>query len=416
MKNPLLLSIIAIILSMTILSCEKDDNLTPDPNPDTITTPAELTAALADIYDGSDAPGFAVSVIKNDALLYQQSFGKADIEGNKVYTNQTTQPIGSISKTFVAAAIVKAIEQGHFTLETDINDILPAEVKNPKQPNAVIKVKHLVTHTSGLLDNNEAYFQAYHILPGEDLSTEGSQLLLNGFGVQQRETIPLEEFLAEYYLDDGNLYSMDNFASTAPGSTWNYSNIATSLAAYLIEAATGTPFKEYVTTNILQPLGMTKTAYDLAGLNPDNAAKLYWDDSTPLPNYANDSYPDGSINTCNEDLAKYLLDMMKGAKGQSAALFSKQGYDMLFEALLPDGKVPIGLAENQGIFWFLDGSDINHDGSDPGTTCHLLFDKTSDSGYLLMTNMDASIDEHEDAYFQLVGKINNAIAEFIVNN
>jgi CubicO group peptidase (beta-lactamase class C family) len=416
MKNPLLLSIIAIILSMTLLSCEKDDNLTPDPNPDGITTPAELTAALADIYDGSDAPGFAVSVIKSDVLLYQQSFGKADIEGRKAYSNQTTQPIGSISKTFVAAAIVKAIEQGHFTLETDINDILPVEVKNPKQPNAVIKVRHLVTHTSGLLDNDEAYLQAYHILPGEDLSTEGSQLLTNGFGVQQRESIPLEAFLAEYYLDDGNLYRMDNFASTAPGSTWNYSNIAASLAAYLVEAATGTPFKAYVTTNILQPLGMTKTAYDLADLNPANAAKLYWDDSTPLPNYANDSYPDGSINTCNEDLAKYLLDMMKGAKGQSTALFSKQGYEMLFGALLPDGRVPASLAKNQGVFWFLDDNIIRHDGSDPGTTCNFLFDKTSDSGYLLMTNMDASTDEHGDAYFQLAGRINNAIAEFILNN
>ena len=416
MKNPLLLSIIGIILFLIILSCEKDDNLTPDPNPGTISTPAELTAALADIYDGSDAPGFAVSVIENGALLYQQSFGQANLEDSKVYTNQTTQPIGSISKTFVAAAIVKAIEQGHFTLETDINDILPVEVKNPKQPNAVIQVKHLVTHTSGLLDNDEAYIQAYHVLLGEDLSTEGAQLLTNGFGVQQREPIPLEEFLAEYYLDDGSLYRMDNFASTAPGSTWNYSNIATSLAAYLVEAATGTPFKAYVTTHILQPLGMTQTAYDVADLNPANAAKLYWDKSTPLPRYANDSYPDGSIHTCNEDLAKYLMDMMKGAKGQSATLFSKQAYAMLFDALLPDGKIPAGVGENQGVFWFLEDNLIRHDGSDPGTTCNLIIDKTSDSGYLLMTNMDASTDEHGDAYFQLAGKINNAIAEFILNN
>lgn len=71
-------------------------------------------------------------------------------------------------------------------------------------------------------------------------------------------------------------------------------------------------------------LSMTKTAYDLADLNPANAAKLYWDDSTPLPNYANDSYPDGSINTCNEDLAKYLLDMMKGAKGSQPPCFQKK--------------------------------------------------------------------------------------------
>lgn len=417
MKNPFLFPIIPILIALTLFSCDNDDdNLTPEPNPISITTPAELTAALNDIYEESAAPGFAISVVKNDAVLYQQPFGKADIAGNKAYTNQTTQPIGSISKTFVSAAIVKAIEQGHFTLETDINDILPIELENPKQPNVVIKVKHLVTHTSGLLDNYEAYFQAYHILPGEDLSTEGADIFVNGFGAQQRAGIPLEDFLVEYYLEDGDLYSMENFASTAPGSTWNYSNLATSLAAYLVETATETPFKEYVVTNILQPLEMTTTAYDLANLDASKIAKLYWDKDTPLPLYNNDSYPDAGINTCNEDLAKYLMDMMKGAKGQSTTLFSAAGYEMLFDALLPDGKVPSSFAENQGVFWFLNGNDIKHDGSDPGTTCNLQFDKNGNSGYFLMTNMDASTQEHETAYFQLAGKVDNVITEFIENN
>lgn len=416
MKNPILISTIILLLSLTMFSCDKDDDNNPTPEPSVISTPAELTTALSEIHNESDAPGFAVSVVKNDELLYQKSFGKADIINNKTYTNQTTQPIGSISKTFVAAAIVKAIEQGHFTLETDINDILPVEVKNPKQPDEIIKVKHLVTHTSGLLDEQEAYFQAYHILPGEDLSTAGSDLFLNGFGLQQRAGIPLEEFLAEYYLEDGDLYSTDNFASTAPGSTWNYSNLATSLAAYLVEAVTETPFKEYVKTNILEPLGMNNTAYDLTDLNPANDATLYWDESTPLPKYGNDSYPDGSINTSNEDLAKYLMDMMKGAKGASTTLFTNEGYDLLFDALLPNGKISSGIAENQGVFWFLDDGDIKHDGSDPGTTCNLQFDEDGNAGYLLLTNMDASIAEHESAYFEMATKVHNAIAEFTTNN
>lgn len=406
-------SIIVPFLTMILISCEK---VNPTPFPGNITTPAELTAALMNIYDAEDAPGFAVSIIKNDVLLYQESFGRADIEDNKPYTNQTTQPIGSISKTFVAAAIVKAIEQGHFTLETDINDILPMSVKNPKQPNAIIRIKHIVTHTSGLLDNNEAYIQAYHILPGEDLLTEGAQLMVNGFGIQQRDRKPLDEFLAEYYLDGGAFYSLDNFASTAPGSTWNYSNIATSLAAYIVEVATGMPFKEYVTKYIFQPLGMTQTAYDNNHLNPGDIAKLYWDEHTSLPIYANDSYPDGSINTCNEDLAKYLMDMMKGVRGESSTLFSTAGYNSLFEALLPDGLMPSEIGENQGIFWSLEEEDVKHDGSDPGTTCNLIFNRNGHAGYLLLTNMDASTDDHTTAYFELAEKIHNASVAFLQSN
>lgn len=365
MKNLLFFSLFIVLFFVTLISCEKDDDK-PTIDQGNVTTAADLTATLYDIYVDSDAPGFAVSVIKNDTVVYQQSFGKADIKSNKPYTNQTTQPIGSVSKTSVAAAIVKAIEQGYFTLETKINDILPVELKNPKAPNSIIKVKHLVTHTSGLLDKTESYFQAYHIIPGEDITTDVAQLLINGFGIHQRETIPM----AEYSLLDGDLYSLENFASYTPCSTWNYSNIASSLAAYLVKTATGIPFKQYVSTNILQPLGMTKTAYDLADLNTEGIAKLYWDKNTTLQNYANDSYPDRSINTCNEDLAKYLQDMTKGAKGQSTTLFSSSGYEMLLKAMLPEGILPAGLAENQGVFWFFNGNDIKHDGSAPGTICN----------------------------------------------
>ncbi|MEL7425631.1 MAG: serine hydrolase domain-containing protein [Bacteroidota bacterium] len=414
MKNLHLLPLILLLSIVVFTSCDDDDVTTP-PQP-TVSTAAELTAALSDIYQNTDAPGFAVSVVKNDAVIYQQAFGKADIENNQAYTNQTVQPIGSISKTFVAAAIVKAIEQGYFTLDTDVNDILPVEITNPKQPNATIRVKDLVTHTSGLLDQPEAYLQAYYILSGEDLSTPGAEILRNGFGMQQRDPVGLDEFLAEYYLADGDLYSLDNFAATEPGSTWNYSNLATSLAAFLVEAATGTSFSTYVETHILQPLDMNQTAYEITAFSPGQLAQLYWDQSTPLPNYANDSYPDASVYTNSDDLTKFLMDMMQGAKGQSNTLFSAVGYEMLFNALLPAGITPSFLADNHGVFWFLGGTTIKHDGSDPGTTCNLEFAATGESGYFLLTNMDASTTEHETAYFTLAQEVDIAIQQFVQAN
>ncbi|MEM9921948.1 MAG: serine hydrolase domain-containing protein, partial [Bacteroidota bacterium] len=413
MKKPILIFWIPIWVLLALTSCDKDDDNQATPPAATISTPAELTAALTEVYDASNAPGFAVSIVTNGSISYQQAFGKANLENNKPYTNQTIQPIGSISKTFVAAAVVKAIDQGHFTLETDINDILPVAISNPKQANAVIRVKHLVTHTSGLIDHPAAYFLAYHILPGENLSTAGSQLLQDIFGMQQREGLPLDDFLAAYYLEDGELFGLENFASITPGAAWNYSNIATALTAFVVESATDIPFKEYVRMHILEPLGMDHTAYDLASLNSNDVARLYWDEDTPLPSYANDFYPDGSIHTNSEDLTKFLLDMMKGAKGQSNTLFSKEGYDLLFDALLPNGVTPATVGDNQGIFWVLKDGKIMHNGSDPGTTCDLQFQKTGDSGYILLTNMDATIGEHLSNWTNLSTKVDAAVSEFI---
>lgn len=414
MKRISIYSIVLLVMVLSISGCKKDedDRLSFGD----VATSEELTQALNDIYANSSAPGFAVTIAKHGEIIYQNAFGKADINNKVDYSTQTTQPIGSISKTFVAAAIVKAIEQGYFTLETDINELLPVTLTNPKQPNAIIRVKHLVTHTSGLVDNYEAYFQAYHILPGEDLTTSGADLLVNGFGFSQRETIPLQDFLAEYYLPTGDFYSSDNFAENSPGSVWNYSNIATSLAAYIIESATEMPFNEYVKENILLPLAMNQSNYGVDFSSSAPIAVLYWDKQTPLPRYGNDSYPDGSIHTNIEDMGKYLVEMMNGAAGQSTIIFSDNYYELLFSPKLSLGLVPAVLGENHGVFWFLAGNKIRHDGSDPGTTCEMEFDANGTAGYVLLTNLDASTDEHEAGWFEMSTYIKQVVQSFIESN
>lgn len=411
MKNPILFFPIMVFMLLLLSACNDNDDDQPQPTP--IATAADLTAQLNDIYNNSKAPGFAFTIVKDDAIIYQEAFGKADYSSGKDFTNQTIQPIGSISKTFVAAAIVKAIEQGHFDLETDINDILPINLINPKRPNDIIKVKHLVTHTSGLLDEDDTYDQAYWILPGEDLSTPGAKLLMEELGIQKRPGLELGDFLAEYYLEGGGGYSPNNFAAVQPGTQWNYSNIATSLAAYLVEAATGEDFRDYVRTQILQPLQMYNSAYDLDNLNADLLATIYFDKNTPLPYYSNDSYPDGSLNTNNEDLSKFLLDMMKGAKGESEALFSKEGYAMLFNPLLPNGITPAALGDNQGVFWILNQGDISHGGSDPGISTEMQFSGDGRVGFLMLSTMDASTDEHEEEYVAFATQALTAVIEFI---
>lgn len=414
MKNPILFSIIPIFFILILFSCSKDDeNITPNPN--TITTSAELSAAMEDIIKDTDVPGFAVSVVKNNSILYQESFGYADVQAQKPYTNQTVQHIASISKTFVGAAVIKAIEQGYFTLETDINDLLPVEVKNPKQPNAIIKVKHLVTHTSGLLDNIDIYLaENYYILPGEDISTDVAQTLINGLGIEQREGRTLEEFLAEYYLEDGDMYSMDNFANTTPGSTWSYSNVATGLMAYLIETVTEQSFDDYIKVNVLQPLGMSSSTYNITEVNQNELAKCYLDKDTPFPLYANDSYAEGNMFTNNEDLGKYLLDMMKGVQGDTEVLFSQSGYELLFEDQLTSEIVPSDFADNHGIFWIKSGNRIQHGGNDFGVSTYLELDASGDSGYSLMTNMDASFDYTE--YNKVAQLVSEAVNQFMQAN
>lgn len=408
--------IITTILSIFLLtSCTDDDNGAAIlPEPSEISSANELTTYLNEVVSQENVPGFAISIVKNDAIVYQEAFGFANIADEVPYTNETVNPIASTSKTFVGAAVAKAIEQGYFTMETDMNELLPFTVTNPKQPNAIIRIKHLVTHTSGLLDVPEVYLaNNYYILPGEDISTTGARMLMDNIGIAQREGYDLSEFLSEYFLEDGELYSLDNFADTQPGTTWAYSNLATGLTGLIIETVTGQSLTTYVKGNILQPLQMTHSTYDISEVNIPGMATRYINDDTPLPVYANDSYPEGSMYSTNEDMGKYLLEMAKGIKGATSTLFSEAGYADLFSAHLANGIVPNDFADNHGVFWYIKDGKVMHNGNSFGISTHLEIDKNKDSGYVFLSNMDASFSGNFQYYNGVVSKVDAAIKQFL---
>lgn len=404
--------IFPILALLCLVACEKNEVSEPQ----TINTQTELTAVLQQIYEESEAPGFALSIVKEDSLLYQHAFGYADTEAGIPYTNQTVQPLGSVSKTFVAAALVRAIDLGYFTLDTDINELLPFSVQNPHFPDAAIQVRDLVTHTSGLLDDFEYYVQRYYVFPGEDVTGSGAQILLNDFGLSQRQEVPLATFLSAYYGLGGADYAVSHFAQAEPGTQWTYSNLATSLTALLIESATQQDFSTFVQMHVLQPLQMAQSTYEKQDVPESQLAQLYWASGIPLPQYGNDSYPDGSLHSSNADMARYLQNMMLGAKGETEILFSKDQYAMLFDPLLEPGMLPFGFGDNHGVFWFLDGDIITHDGSDPGLVSHLQFDRSGETGFVLLANMDVTQEDQEAVWNTFFNKVKQAVEAFLEAN
>ncbi len=369
-----------VLLCLLCTNCKKNISII-EPPIDPKTT--AFTQQLTDLYDASELPGFAVTVIKEGAINYQQAFGLANVEKGIDYTNQTTQPIGSISKTFIGVALMKAIEQGHFTLETAINDILPFDMANPYNT-APITIKHLVTHTAGLEDSDETYELQYYIKEGENMLLPSAQVILD-FGVVVGKGHALGDYLQAVYSETGPLFDEDTFLEEGPGKTYEYSNIGASLAAYLIEVKTGMSYADFVKQNIFDPLNMTNTGYDRNQSNQDKLASLYIGKAYPLPEYGHSSYPDGFVNTSNEMLSKYLLEMMKGAAG-NGTLLSKESYQTLFQRQSPEG---MEAGEIHGVFWDLtDAGRIEHNGADPGVIAFLSFDPATNTAHQVMANIN----------------------------
>ena len=227
---------------------------------------------------------------------------------------------------------------------------------NPKNTDAVIKVKHLVNHTSGLVDNEAALVSSYYFLPGQDLTTTGAQIMQQA-GVTEHQVKQLSEFINAYFYVNGEYYDSSNFSGSEPGSEEAYSNAASALMAYLIEKASATPYETFLKKEILDPLGMSNTTFDYTFPN-ENYATLYYDKDTPLPYYGFESYPDGALKTSNDDLIKYVSDMIKGVRGEPAA-FSATFYETVFG----------GTSDSYAVFWELGNSEMlsfGHNGGDPG--------------------------------------------------
>lgn len=406
-----------LILFLFISACSKDDDVNQNLTPSGIETAEELTAYFENLIQVKNVPGFSVTIILENDIDFHQSYGYADITNQIPYTNHTINNMASVSKTFVGAATAKAISQGYFTLETSINDILPVDIINPKQPDIDIKIKHLITHTSGIVDVPSTYIASnYYILPGEDISTDIGSVLVNELGIQQMDQVDLDDYLLEIFNEDGTLYNLDNYLDATPGSVWAYSNDATSLMGFIIEYVSGQSFDDYVKNHILNPLQMSQSTFNIDEVDVSNLATQYYDIYTPFPRYGNHGYVEGGLYSSSDDMSNYLLDMMKGARGASSVLFSSDYYDLLFTPQLAEGIMPTSFAENHGLFWYMKNGNVMHGGNSLGVSTHIQFKQDGSSGFCIITNMDGTFVGNEAKWEEVKTLITQAIQQYISNN
>lgn len=330
--------------------------------------PEPLTQNLQQISEGKTLPGFAVSIVNTDSIIYSHSFGFSDISTKRPFTDETILNIGSVSKTFVGVALVKAVEQGYLTLNSNINDFLPFKVENPYFPDEPITIRHLVTHTSGIIDREKIYKRTYtKVLDAGDF----------------------KQFLKEYLSKEGKAYSSKNFSNHKPGAWQEYSNIGSTLAAYVIESATKMPFDKYTNNNIFEPLKLQATSWFFKDIDKSQHAILYNSKQKAIPLYSLLTYPDGGLKSNLHDLSIYLQEIIKGYSGKGL-LLSDSAYSMLFQSQFGGSFKPENISPkepNIGIFWVhRKNGEIGHTGGDPGITAFLFFNPKTATGRIFITN------------------------------
>ncbi|MCB9142175.1 MAG: beta-lactamase family protein [Anaerolineales bacterium] len=234
------LTLVILLLSGCIPAAQDSPQTFP---PDVV---AEVQATLDDLTAGELPPGMVVWI---DAPKYrfEGASGLANLADNTPMPPEGAFRIGSITKMFTAAVIVKLAEEGALTLDDPLARWLP-EVADQLPNGDQITLRHLLTHTSGLFNvvEHESYWA--------DLFAE-MQIDENTGAV----TIPCvqrdpHDTLARY------VYGKD--ALFEPGTQWYYSNTNYTLLGMVIEKAADMPLAEAYRTRIYEPLGMESTFLD----------------------------------------------------------------------------------------------------------------------------------------------------------
>lgn len=202
---------------------------------------AELFAAALDNYLTAITPfGFsgAVLVAHQETVLLRQGYGLADRERGIPNTAETVFSLGSVTKQFTAAAVMKLVQQGQLAP----TDTIGQYIQGVPADKAAITLHHLLTHTAGIVNYT-----------GDDYEPAQAEEILETI-----LTTPLD---------------------FEPGSQYNYSNAGYSLLALIVESVVKRPFEEFLYEQLLQPAGLEQTGFTRPDWQDLTVARWYTGDT-----------------------------------------------------------------------------------------------------------------------------------------
>jgi CubicO group peptidase (beta-lactamase class C family) len=251
------------------------------PRPASVERKLELQAATAQLdelyrarFAAAGATSAVVGIVMDGELVYQQSFGVLDTASDTRPNADTLFRIGSLSKSFAATAILKLRDEGKLALDDAAARYVPevAKVRGAVDGAPLITIRQLLTMTSGL-----AYDDTWGPV---------------SYGYDHGE-------LRRFFEDGVALAS-------PPGERVAYSNLGYAILGLVIERVSRRPFRDYVTDNVLEPLGMSASRW---APRAENMAIGYRKPGQLLPEpHPNDGVfaPAGGIYSTLRDFSRYV--------------------------------------------------------------------------------------------------------------
>lgn len=325
-------------------------------------TIAQVTQAIDTQMATNGVTGLSIALVDGQDVVWARGFGFADKESGAAASADTIYEIGSVSKTFAAASIMRLVEQGRVGLDQPLTRYVPAFAINQRFPDsAPITVRSVLTHHSGI--------------PGD---------LFNG-SFTQDQPFGFEPWLLATLKDE--------YTSAPVGSVLAYSNSAMALLRPVIAAASPGGFTADA-LDLFDTIGMPNTSYDLDDRVPRARLASAYDAGEKQPLlYCNISTA-GCIRSSVRDMAQYIGMLHAGGVGRGGRVLSQASLDEMFRR--QNGDAPLDFSAQIGLAWFpetfVGEQAVLHEGMTPWFHSEVFVLPQRQLGVVVLSNSGAAAD------------------------
>jgi CubicO group peptidase (beta-lactamase class C family) len=337
----------------------------------------EIDKLYTELADKEHLPGLVVGVVLDGKLVHTRALGMANLARKLPVSTSTEFRIASMTKSFVAMATLKLRDQGKLALDDPAAKYLPElrRVGLPSSDSPALTIRQLMTMSTGLPEDN----------PWGDRQ-------------MQRDNAAIERIV-------GAGLSFSN----APDQVFEYSNLGYLLLGKVVSKVSGMRFQDYITRQILLPLGMSNTRWEYAKAAPDKLALGYhWNHGAwqlePIL-HDGDGAAMGGLITTMDDFARYVAfqldawparnDPDTGPVRRSSVREMQQPrvfVGMAPKATLVDDKTanPKVAFYGYGLNWMRDSRDVvivGHSGGLPGFGSQYRFAPQYGIGVIAFSNL-----------------------------
>jgi CubicO group peptidase (beta-lactamase class C family) len=321
-----------------------------------------LQPLIEDFLRKQEIPGLAIAVVDDGRVVYEHGFGVQSLKGKDAVTPRSLFHMASITKPFVATAVMQLVEKDRIRLDAPITAYLPYfEMADPRAK--TITIQQLLTHTSGMPDVDDYEWDK-----------------------PQYDDGALERYVRS--LRDQKLVF-------APGERFQYSNIAYEILGDVVAKASGMTFEDYVQKNILQPLAMSDSTLLVTDANPvlmtwghelDGRGKPFASNVYP---YNRAHTPSSNLHSNIRDMSRWAIANLDGGKGILTPATHQRMWTSNRDILQAD---PNERRQAIGLSWFLGQHRgrriVSHGGGDTGYITDLVLIPEGRKAVAWMVNVD----------------------------